>query len=98
MSSPRNDLMHGAHADDFASSARNLGFHTFMFKSLNCFTSAQKLTREINPNHCIPLLQCHLFQWGIALDSSIIDKDVDAAELFVHVLIHSQHLILFRDI
>ena len=88
MPGPRNDLVHRAHADDLAQRPRDIWSAAPSQELADSSAGAQKLSGQIDVEHCVPLRQRHFRKRGIALQSGIGDHDVERAELGARVFEH----------
>lgn len=72
--------MRGAYADDFPCGTGDLGTDAFFLKLSNRRPGAEELAGEIDIDHFTPLVERHLIDRRISLQTCVIYKNVDGAE------------------
>jgi hypothetical protein len=90
--------MHGAHADDLASGAGDAFDDAAALELAHGFASAKKLSRQVDRNDPVPLVERHLVNRRVLLETGIRDQDVDGAPLLQHPRERRLDLVLLRDV
>ena len=94
MTRPRNHVVDGADTDDLACRAGNLLAHAAPLELLHRFTGAEELARQVNADDGVPLVECHFLKLRVLLETGVVDKDIDRAELLEHLDEHLADLLL----
>ena len=81
---PRNHVVNGADADDLARRAGNLLAHAAPLELLHRFAGAEELARQVDADDGAPLVECHFLKLRVLLETGVVDKDIDRAELLEH--------------
>src|SRR6266446_10015787 len=68
------------------------------FEFADGFTGAQELAGEIHIEDELPVGQRHLVNGGVLLQTGVVDKNVNGAELLNHLLEHRLHVLFLSDI
>ena len=90
--------MDRTHADDFSGRAGNLPVDPPPLEFPNRFPGAEKLAGEVDIDNLLPLLQGHLLEWGVPLDSGIIHQDIDGSEMVQGRVEHAHYIRFYRHI
>lgn len=95
---PRNFLVDGAHANDLSRRTGYRRHNSAPSKLGDGLTGAEELSRQVDGQHLVPLLQRHAADRGIPLEPGIRDQYVDRAELLAHALEHAPDIGLYRNV
>src|ERR1700758_3905229 len=95
---PGDLLVNGADANDFSPGARYGRNYAPTYEFADGFACAQKLACQVDAQHGIPLCQSHFTERGIALQTCVVDEDVDRTELAYHLFEHLDDLLFRRDV
>src|SRR5271166_4834438 len=88
MTGPRYHLVDGGDADDLPGGARYLLAHAAALELAHRLAGAQELAGQVHVDHLLPLGEAHLVQGRVLLDASVVDQDVDGAELLARPVEH----------
>ena len=90
--------MHRTHANDPGGRGRNFRTDTAADEFAGGLACAQGPSSQINREHLVPLIECHLDEWGIRLNACVGTEDVDSAVLLEDRSVHRFDFRLICDI
>ena len=98
MAGPRDHLVDRTHADDLAGRDGNFLAHAAPQKLADRLLDAQELSRQIDAEDLVPLLEGHVDGARVALDAGVGDEDVDRPERLQRLLEERLDIVRLRDI
>src|SRR5262249_13957519 len=93
-----DDLMDRTDTDDLPRGTGHLWHHPAPLKFAYGLTGTEELSGHVDADHSVPLLEGHLVKGRIALQSGVVDQNVDSAKLIEHALKHRLDLVFLGDV